>query len=89
VVDQDPPHQFCGHGEKVRAVLPLNALGVDKAHVRLVHQCGGLQTVSGTLASHAAPRDPMELVLDHRQQTPERLVIAIPPRVQKSGYVGW
>jgi hypothetical protein len=45
--------------------------------------------VSGTLASHAAPRDPMELVLDHRQQTPERLVIAIPPRVQKSGYVGW
>jgi hypothetical protein len=30
----------------------------------------------------------MKLALDHWQQAPERSVVAVPPRVQESGYVG-
>ena len=38
--------------------------------------------------THAAPGDLAKLGLDHRQQAPERAVIAAPPLVQESGDVG-
>jgi hypothetical protein len=71
----------------MRTVLPLNAAGVDKSEVRLVHQRRGLQAVTGALATHAALSDLMERALDDRQQAPERGVIAVSPRLQERGDV--
>jgi hypothetical protein len=40
------------------------------------------------LSTHAALRDLMERAFDDWQQATERALVAIPPRVQDSGYVG-
>src|SRR6476659_1498692 len=43
VVDQNPSHQSRRHGEKVRAVAPLNFVHVYQPEKRLVYECGRLK----------------------------------------------
>ena len=60
-VAEDAPHQPCGHGEEVRAILPVHAARFDQAQVRFVHECGGLQAVARPFAGHTGLGDPVQL----------------------------
>jgi len=54
----------------MRAVLPPDQPRIDKAQVRFVHECGGLQAVAD--AFPAPLGDPMQLALIDRHHLLER-----------------
>ena len=78
-VDEDPPHQPRGHGEEMRTVLPADASAFDKAQIDFVDERGRLEAVPGVLSRHLATSDPMQLVVDDRDQPVECRVIALSP----------
>lgn len=87
VVDKDAAHDARRDGEEVRAILPRYVLGIDEPEIGLVHERGGLKTMPGPLAGHAAPRDLMEFLMDERDQPREGFLVALPPGQQQSGDV--
>jgi hypothetical protein len=86
-VDQDPSHQLSGNGDKVRAILPADAAGVDQPDVSLVHQGGGLKGVASLLPTHAAFGQTVEFVVHQRRQLAQRGLIAIAPGHQQRRHV--
>jgi hypothetical protein len=46
VIDEKAPHDLCGHGEKVRAVLPAHLPLIDQLQIRLMDEGGRLKRVS-------------------------------------------
>lgn len=72
----------------MRTVVPLDRFSVDQAHKRLVDECRRLEAVPDTLSRHAAPGDPVELVVDERNQAVEGTLVALAPFEQQSGDVG-
>jgi hypothetical protein len=53
MIDQDGPHGFGGHPEKMRPALPFRLL-IYQPEVGLMHQRGRLQSVAGRLPPHVA-----------------------------------
>ena len=51
-IDEAPPHELSGHGQKMSATLPADATGVDEPDVGLIDERGRLQWVLGPLAPH-------------------------------------
>ena len=51
-VDQDAPHQLRREREKMRAILPADAAGVDEPEIGFVDQRGRLQGMAGAFARH-------------------------------------
>ncbi len=86
-VDKDAAHQPGGHRQKVRAVLPVDALHVDETQIGFVHQRRRLQAVTGALAGHATLRDAVQLAVDERNQLLERGVITAVPVHEQAGDV--
>ena len=84
-VDEDAAHQARRHRQEMDAVLPVDLLRADQAQVGLVDQRGRLQAVPGALASHAAARDAMQLLVDERHQLLEGGFVAATPREQQAG----
>jgi hypothetical protein len=68
VIDQDSSHHCGGHGNKVCAVPPLNAIDLDQAQVRLINQRRRLERVTGVLPAHVVVGEPMQLVVQNREQ---------------------
>ena len=68
----------------MRAVVPLDRLPVDETDVGLVDERRCLQAVPHALSRHAALRDPMELLMDQRDQSLEGTLVAVSPLDQKS-----
>ena len=85
VVHEDAAHHARGHGEEMRAVVPRDRLPVDQADVGLVDERRRLEAVPDALARHAASRDPVELVMDERNQALEGALVALPPFEQEPG----
>ena len=56
--------------------------------IRLVHERRRLKAVTDALPSHTAPRDPMELPFDRRDEARQRFFIAAPPRQEQARYIG-
>ena len=83
-VDEDPPHQPRGHGEEMRTVLPADASAFDEAQIDFVDERGRLQAVPEVLSRHLATSDPMQLVVDDRDQPVECRVIALSPCDEES-----
>ena len=79
LVNQYAPHGLRGDGEEVRAVLPTHAALVNESHVSFVDERGGLQSVVGALAAHVAVREPVQLLLNEREQLVERRPVAAAP----------
>ena len=89
VLDEHPPHGFGGGGEEVSAAVPaFGALLIDKPHVSLVHQGGGLQRVVGRLVRHPGGGEFAQLVVDQRQQLLGRRRVALFDRFQHAGHIG-
>jgi hypothetical protein len=64
-------------------VLPLHALVVDQAHVRLVDQRGGLEAVAGAFAFHVAVCEATKLRVHDRRQLGERARVAVAPGTEE------
>jgi len=81
-INQDAPHQLRRHGEEVRAVLPPNPARIDQSQICFVDERRRLERVAGTFSGHVAMRQPMQLAVNQRHQSIQRLLIALIPRQQ-------
>src|SRR5271165_1778620 len=79
-IRQDAAHHPGGNGEKMSAILPIHRVDIHQAEVNLVDQGGGLQSVTRIFPSHAAVRQSVQLVFDHRSQLRQRPVVPGAPR---------
>ena len=59
-------------------------LAVDQADIGLVDERRRLEAVPHALSRHAASRDPVELLMDERDQSLEGVLVALPPLEQQS-----
>ena len=78
-VHEDTAHHSGGHSKEVRAILPLDPADINQAEIGLVHECRGLEHVTGALTCHVALGNPPELVVHERQQFLHRLFASTPP----------
>ena len=56
-IDEDPAHDLGRCSEEMRPVLPVGTLGIHQMKVGLVHQGGGLESMTPTLVPHVPPGD--------------------------------
>lgn len=83
-VNQNPPHDLCAQGEKVSAIVPVDAFDVDQTNVRFVDECRGLQRVAGALVPHVPVRQTAQLLVDERGEAIEcREITTVPSLEQK------
>jgi len=87
VVHEDAAHHASTHREEMSAVLPRHILRVNQAKIRLIDERGRLKAVTGSLVHHVAPRDLMQLTMDKRNQSPERILVAMTPLQEQLGDV--
>ena len=72
-----------GDGEEVRAILPVDVPLADQFEVGLADERGGLQRADPPFARHVARRDQVQLLVDERHQTFERLLAPASPFLQQ------
>ena len=79
MIDEDAAHDAGRDGKEVRAVLPIDAGGIDQPQVGLVDERGGLVAVAFVFTGEAAARDLAELLVHDRHQRFESGFVAVPP----------
>jgi hypothetical protein len=67
-IHEHAAHQPSGHGEEVRAILPLDPTNINQPEVGLVDEGGGLQNMVATLASHVPLREVPQFPVHEGQQ---------------------
>ena len=87
VVNQNPSHELCRHGEEVGPVLPAHALVIHEPQVSFVDQGGGLQTVAGALPPQVVPGEPAQFVIDDWRQLIEGVLIPVAPGAEQGAHV--
>jgi len=69
----------------MHSIVPLDRLPVDEADISLVDERRRLEAVPCAFSCHAAPGDPVELLMDERYQSLEGALVAPSPFEQQSG----
>ena len=69
----------------MHSIVPLDRLPVDETDRGFVDERRCLQAVPHALSRHAALRDPVELLMDERNQSLESSLVALAPLQQQSG----
>src|SRR5436190_22780541 len=69
----------------MRAVVPLNRLSADEADIRLVDERRRLEAVPCAFSRHTASRDPVQLLVDERDQSLEGALVALSPLEEQPG----
>ena len=82
MVDQDAAHDAGRDGKEMRAVLPIDAGGVDQPKIRLVDERSGLVAVALVFTGEATARDLVEFPVHERHQRFESSRVAVPPSNQ-------
>jgi len=72
----------------VDPVRPIHATDIDKPYVRLAHESRCLETLASRFASHAPCGDSAQLVMNERNELPERGFVAAAPGQQQRRDVG-
>ena len=70
---------LCGHGEEVRAILPVDAIDARQTEVGFMYQGGRLQTVPRTFGGHTGAGYLVQLAVHERNELAERGGITIRP----------
>ena len=76
MVDDNPPHQLRGDGEKMPAVLPVHRPLGEELEVGLVDDGRRVEPVVAPLAGELARGQDFELVVDDRHEAVERFPVA-------------
>ena len=88
-IDENPPHDRCGDGQEVGAVLPVHRAGIHQPHERFVHERGRVSSrrphaPSGRTCRPSSP----QVVVHEWRQALERLLIAATPGLEQRRDVG-
>lgn len=82
VIDQYLPHEVGGHGEELRAILPITIHDGNHAHVGFVDQSGGLQGVGCALGAEIARGELDQFAVDKHDSLIAGFVVAIGPAAE-------
>jgi hypothetical protein len=82
VIDQNPPHELCGHAEKMSAILPRDAVLADQTHVRLMNKRRRLKRVVDAFMAKVNRCPPAEFSIHKRHQIVARAEVTVAPREQ-------
>src|SRR5439155_1212432 len=85
VIHEDTPHQASRHREELLAVLPGGILRAQ-AKIRLVHQIGRIEGVTGPLVTEAERGPPPELAIDDGHQFVASRRVALSPGLEQAGH---
>src|SRR5262245_55035114 len=86
---QDAAHGLGGGGEEMAAAVPvLRPLDVHQSQISLVHQRRGLERLAGPFVGHLLGRQPVQLVVDQRQELLRGVRVALLDVIQDLGDVG-
>jgi hypothetical protein len=88
LINQQPLHGLGCDCQEVRASFPIDLRLIDEFHVRLMHQCGGLQHMIGPLSLHVSLGQIVQLGIDKRQKVIGRPAVAISDASKKLGSIG-
>ena len=75
---RDAPHDPRRHGQKMRAVVPLDRSAVNQPHIRFVDKRRCLEALTDALSCHAAARNLVELLMDERDQSLTGGLVSLP-----------
>jgi hypothetical protein len=89
MVNQNAPHHLRGNAKEVRPVLPLDLTLINQPDERFIHQCRGLQRVSGTLFPHVPMGHAPKFVIHKRHQLVAGGLIPVAPLFEQLGYLMW
>src|SRR5579875_2677380 len=67
-IHQNPAHETGGDGEKVNTVLPIHLPCIDQAQEGFMDQFRRLKRMPSALGGNVALGDPMQLVVNKRQE---------------------
>ena len=87
VIDEDLAHQLRRHRKKVRPVLQRQPVHIHQSQVDLMHERRRLKGVPGLFTLEMAARHAAQLVIHERDQTVERLGVALAPGQEQSSYI--
>ncbi len=87
VIHQDLSHQSRSNTEEMRPALPAWVFLINQAHIRLVDDRRGLQSVALAFPPQAACGKLVELLVHQRGKVFERLVVPLPPLGQQSCHI--
>ena len=85
VLHEDTAHGASRHRKEMCTVVPCNILRVDQPEIGLVDEHGCLEAVTRALSRHAALRDPVQFLVDERNQSLEGSLVAPPPFEKEPG----
>ncbi len=88
MIDKKPAYTLRRHCEKISAVLPVHPLVIDELNVQIVHQRRRLKRMAGIFGSHVPPSQTLELLVDERRQTIQRILISVVPGQQQCRDIG-
>ena len=86
VVHEDAAHDPSRDGQEMRAILPLDVFPFDQPEIRLVDEHRGLEAVIRALSRHATPRNPVQFLVDERNQSLEGARVAPSPFAEERGH---
>jgi len=82
---QDPPHRLGCNAEEMASIGEL--VIANQAHIRLMHQRGGIESVTRFLATKLCSGKMAEFVIDERQQSLGGRWFAVPNLIQNPRYI--
>ena len=82
-IHQYATHQLSRNGKEMGAILPAHIFQIDKPLIRFVDQGRGLQRVCAALPHHMSVREPVQLVINERDQPVQRFLLPLVPRLQQ------
>src|SRR5579859_2994618 len=78
VIDQNATHRLSSNSEEMAPALELHVL-IDQTQESFVDKPGGCEGMTWAFASHVAPGEAAELIVDQRHQGCHRLTVAAAP----------
>ena len=79
VIDQDETHDLSGDGEEVIAALPVDAVLAYQPHKGFVDQGRRLERVARSFARHVTAGEPLQVIVDKREERIKGLAVAVAP----------
>ena len=86
-VNEDASHDLRGQSEEMRAILPVDVVGVDQTEIGLMDERRALQRQARAFVPHVPPGLDSQLRVDQRRELLERPLVSLAPCLQQARYV--
>jgi hypothetical protein len=68
MVNEDSPHELSRDGKEVDAIIPSHRAVPHQSQIGLVHECGTLECVIGSLPEQTVSGETAKLFVDQRDE---------------------